>query len=84
MNQAQEFFYELFYGYGAPLGFLLIFAILVALSFKFRYSQAVTIPIAIFTSIWYFSNMATNDNFMWFGVLMLLSPIVMILPLLRD
>jgi len=71
MNEAQEFFSELFFGSGAflGLGMILIFVI-IALAFN-KWSGAFFIPFAIFMALFYFENIPENSYLMWNGIIML-------------
>lgn len=80
MNPAEEFFNELMYGqYGAWFGFVLIVAIIVLVSAKTKIGGIAMLPIGLFIGIEYMNNVATNSNFFWSGIIMLiLCPILAI------
>jgi len=84
MNEAQNFFYELFFGYGGWLGIVLIVALILLVTIKVKYSGVIFIPLSVFIGFWYFDNASVNSNFIWCGIIMLLMPIFSFITLYRS
>lgn len=74
MSEISIAFNELFYGSGMWLGLLLLIAIIIAVSLKAKYAGIIMFPATVFLSINYFT-----ENFMWGGILMLITGIFVIL-----
>lgn len=67
-GEFQELFEELFFGAGAWFGLVILVSLALIVSFRVKYSGIVWSIILLFISIEYLNNVAESSNFMWSGV----------------
>jgi len=74
MSEASEIFYELMFGSGAWIGFILILVIMCLAAYKNRLLCIFMIPTSLCMSFLYFDNIAGNNNLTWAAVIFLVLP----------
>ncbi|MDD5541150.1 MAG: hypothetical protein PHG61_10715 [Candidatus Marinimicrobia bacterium] len=65
----EEIFQELFYGSGFWLGFILITAFALGISYRYKYSGVIFEVVLFFMALEYFDNIDVSSNYMWGAIL---------------
>lgn len=78
MSAIEEVFNELLFGSGAWLGLIIILVLLFGGTKANKYLGVAFIPVSLFLGIMYFDNVSTSENFMWAGVIMFISTILLV------
>jgi len=69
MSESEDFFFELFFGMGGVLGFLLVCSLLFLISAKIKYVGIFTPVVAFVLGLSYINNLASNSNLWWLAIL---------------
>lgn len=84
MSEASEFFTELLYGVGSPIGILLLVSLMLLVSLADKRAGILFIPFSLIMGVSYLSNIAVDSNFMWFSLLMFISTIFLTVRLAKG
>jgi len=77
-NEAEEFFYELFYGYGGLITVIILVSMILLVSAKNRWAGIAFIPISIMIGISYLSHLPGDNSLMWGAIIMFIMPFFII------
>lgn len=78
-NTAEDFFYEMFYGYGGLITVIILVSLILLVSSKNRWAGIAFIPISVIIGLNYLTYVTPDNGLMWGAIIMFLMPFFIIL-----
>lgn len=84
MTDISEIFTELLFGSGFWIGFIIISAFAIGISYKYKYTAVIFALVLFFMTLQYWDNIAVDSNFMWGAILCLIEMVFLAIRLYSD
>lgn len=77
-------FNELFFGSGFWIGFIIITAFSIGISYRYKYSGTIFIFVLFFMAVQYYQNLSASSNYMWGVILCFVEMLFILIHLYSD
>lgn len=84
LSAIAELFNELLFGSGFWIGFIIISAFSIGISYKYKYTATIFAIVLFFMALQYWDNIAVDSNYMWGAVLCFVEMLFLAIRLYSD
>ncbi len=84
MNEIQQAFYELMFGYGKWFGLIFFLSVILLISYRIRKAGILFIPILFFLGMEYSQNVSTSADFFWSVIILFLAGIYLMYKMVSE